>query len=284
MDWIKSMTKSIDYIEGHLTDALVINDIAKVACVSPFYYQRMFTMLTNIPVQTYIRNRRMSLAAIELQSSHIKIIDLAFKYGYDSSEAFTRAFKSVHGDTPSFIRKNKPPVKTFLKLTIQLTLKGEIPMDVKIMTKPAFSFYGIKKSFSTIDGANFKEIPLFWQTSMTDGSYDKMISHNKSDSCLGVCMPMQPDIDTNFDYIIGAFTESAVEGYDKIDVEEHEWAIFELRGPIQKTIQPTWKRIFSEWFPQTGFKHADLPELEVYMDGDVNGDNYYMEIWIPIDK
>lgn len=284
MDWIKAMTTSINYIDDHLTETLAIKDIAKVACVSPFYYQRMFTMLTNIPVQTYIRNRRMSLAAIELQSSESRVIDLAYKYGYDSSEAFTRAFKSVHGATPSSIRKNKTPVKSFLKLSIQLTLKGEIPMDVKIVTKPAFSFYGLKRNFSTIDGANFKEIPIFWQESMKDGSYDTMISHSKTDSCLGVCMPMDPDVETEFDYFIGAFTDDIVEGYEKVDVIEHEWAVFELRGPIQETIQPTWKRIFSEWFPQTGFTHADLPELEVYLDGDVNADNYYMEIWIPILK
>lgn len=284
MNWIKAMTESIDYIEDHLTDDLHIKDIAKVACVSPFYYQRMFTMLTNIPVQSYIRNRRMSKAAIELQSSSIKVIDLAMKYGYDSSEAFTRAFKSVHGATPSLVRKNKSPVKSFLKLTIQLTLKGETPMDVKIITKPGFSFYGLKKNFTTVDGANFREIPVFWQDSMADGSFNNMIKHSTDDSCLGVCMPMNPEVDTDFDYYIGAFSNTKVDGYDFIEVPEQEWAVFELNGPMKETIQPTWKRIFQEWFPQTGFKHADLPEFEVYMGGDVDAADYYMEIWIPINK
>lgn len=284
MDWIQAMTTSINYIEDHLTDNLSIKDVAKSACVSPFYYQRMFTMLTNIPVQSYIRNRRMSLAAIELQSSDIKIIDLAFKYGYDSSESFTRAFKSVHGETPSSVRKNKSQVKSFLKLSIHLTLKGEIPMDVKIVTKPGFSFYGLKKNFSTIDGANFREIPQFWGAVMEDGSFNKMMSLSKETSCLGVCMPMDPSVDTDFDYYIGSFSDKKVEGFDLIEVPDHEWAVFGLNGPMQETIQPTWKRIFSEWFPQTGFKHADLPELEVYMDGDINAADYYMEIWIPILK
>lgn len=284
MNWIQGMVNSIDYIEEHITDTLNIRDIAKQANTSPFYYQRMFTVLTDMSVQAYIRNRRLTLAAIELTTSNVKVIDLAMKYGYESSEAFSRAFKKNHGASPTMIRNKKAPIAAFLKLTIQISLKGDLPMNYKLVDKAEFSFYGVKREFSTIDGANFKEIPLFWQEVMEDGSFSKLMEKSKGSQCLGVCMPMNPEKDVVFDYVIGAFSDEPVEGYDFQRVKAHEWAVFELKGPMSETLQPAWKRIFSEWFPQTGYQHADLPELEVYFEGDVNAKDYYMEIWIPINK
>ncbi len=284
MNWLHEMVKSIDYIEAHLTEPLEVQDIAKAANASSFYYQRMFSVLTNMSVQTYIRNRRMTLAAMELQTTDTKVIDLAFKYQYDSSEAFSRAFKSVHGVSPSKARKDRVPVKAFLKLSIQVSMKGDVPMNYRLETKEGFTFYGMTKNFSIVDDSNLKEIPKWWQDTMVDGSYNKMISHSSNNQCLGVCMPMDIDKDTDFNYVIGAFSQKKVEDFDNYQVPKAEWAVFELRGPMQDTLQLAWKRIFSEWFPQTGYKHANLPEFEVYMDGDMNASDYYMEIWVPITK
>jgi len=271
-------------LEDNLTTDINVADVARVANTSPFYYQRMFMVLTNMSVQTYIRNRRMTLAAMDLQNTDIKVIDLAFKYRYESAEAFSRAFKRTHGSSPTNVRKYNSPVKAFLKLSIQVDLKGDIPMDYRIETKEGFKYYGLTRRFSTIDGANLKEIPEFWQEIMEDGSYNTMLSAAEKDTCLGVCQPMDPSVDTEFDYVIGSFSDGDIEGYDNYTVPAHEWAIFELRGPMRETIQTAWKRIFSEWFPQSGYRHADLPELEVYMEGDITASDYYMEIWIPIIK
>jgi AraC family transcriptional regulator len=283
MDWIKGVSESIDYIEENLTRDISIKEISKIACISPFYYQRMFSVLTNMSVHGYIRNRRLTLAAMELQSSDIKIIDLAMKYGYDSPEAFSRAFKKVHGVNPSVLRKENTPIQAFMKLTIQVTLKGDVPMKYRIERKEGFSFYGMTRTFSTIDGANFREIPVFWQETMTDGSYMKMIEETAAEKSIGACMPMDPEKDVEFNYVIGGFCKEEVSNYDNYQVPAHKWAVFELNGPITKVLQDTWKRIFSEWFPQTGHNHSMLPELEIYFPGDVNGEDYYMEIWIPIE-
>lgn len=284
MNWVKAMADSIDHIEENLTEEIDIREVAMVACSSTFHYQRMFSFLTDMSVGDYVRNRRMSLAAAELISSDVKIIDLAYKYGYESAEAFSRAFKSVHGASPRAVKKGEVPIKAFLKLTIQVSLKGDIPMDYRIEKKEKFGFYGLTRNFSTIDGVNFKEIPLFWQSSMADGSYNKLMETGHNDGCLGVCLPMNPTTDTDFDYMIGLFSDEAIEGYDYHEVKAAEWAVFTVNGAIYPNLQDTWKKIFSEWFPQTGFKHAMLPELEVYLGGDVNSENYVMEIWIPIEK
>lgn len=156
-------------------------------------------------------------------------------------------------------------------------------MKYRIESKAPFSFYGMTRTFSTIEGANFRDIPVFWQETMNDGSFNKMIESAIDQKCIGACMPMDPDKDVEFDYVIGAFCEKEISNYDNYQIPEHKWAVFEVKGAIMKVLQDTWKRIFSEWFPQTGHSHSMLAEMEVYFPGDVNSDDYYMEIWIPIE-
>ncbi|GAA0182267.1 AraC family transcriptional regulator [Clostridium sediminicola] len=284
MNWIKALTDSIEYIEENLTERLAIKDIAKVAASSPYHYQRMFNMLTGISVHEYIRNRRLSMAASELVTNNSKVIDVAIKYGYESSEAFSRAFKKMHGANPTDVKKRKVNIKAFPKIVIQITLKGDLPMNYRIERKPKFSFSGIARKFSTENGENFVNIPKFWSEVMQDGSFGEMMAKVEDDKCIGACMPMNPDVDKNFDYVIGVFTKEKLSNYNYYEVPSTDWAIFEVRGPIGEKLQNTWKRIFSEWFPSTTFQHAYLPELEVYYGGDTQSPDYLTEIWIPIIK
>lgn len=284
MNWIKALADSIDYIEENLTEELNIRDIAKVASSSPYHYQRMFNMLTGFTVNEYVRKRRLSLAASEFIITDKKVIDVAIKYGYESSEAFSRAFKKVHGANPTEIKKKKVNIKAYPKLSIQISLKGDVPMNYRIEKKPEFDFCGMTRSFSTENGENFVEIPKFWREVMNDGSFEEMIKNAEDELCIGACMPMNPEVDSKFDYVIGIFTKKELPSYDYHVVQSFDWAIFEVRGPIGEELQNTWKRIFSEWFPSTGFQHANLPELEVYYGGDTQNPDYLTEIWIPIIK
>ncbi|GKX28281.1 AraC family transcriptional regulator [Vallitalea longa] len=284
MNWVKALADSIDYMEDNLTGSLNIEDIAKTAMASPYHYQRMFYMLTGFTVQEYIRNRRLSMAAMEITTTNIKVIDLAMKYGYESSEAFSRAFKKLHGANPSYVKKNKPNIKAFPKLVIQINLKGDVPMDYRIERKKSFSFSGITRNFSTQNGANFINIPKFWTEVCANGKLQEMFLHAKDERSLGVCMPMNPHTGESFDYVIGIFSDEKVEGYDFHTVPEADWAVFEVRGPLGNKLQDTWKRIFSEWFPSTSFQHADLPEFEVYCGRDTSREDFVTEIWIPIIK
>lgn len=287
MNWTKAIMDSIDYIEKNLSQELKVKEIAKVAMVSPFYYQRMFQILTGSTVHEYIRNRRLSLAASELILTDTRVLDLAIKYGYESSEAFSRAFKKVHGVNPTVLRKREVSIKSYPRLVIEISLKGAESMDYRIEKKDGFSFYGMTRGFTSENGDNFVKIPKFWEEVLENGLYQKMISQVENPIELGVCMPMNSDDESKFDYVIGAMSNKEVEGYDFYHVPAAEWAVFELRGPIDEVLQDTWKRIFSEWFPSVEFKHANLPEFEVYLGNqgqvDPNAEDYYMEIWIPIE-
>ena len=134
MGWIESIGEAISYIEENITEELSIEDIAKHACISSFYFQKGFAMLCGFTVSEYIRKRRLSLAGNDLIQSDQKIIDIALKYGYDSPDSFTKAFIRFHGVTPTAVRKEGAMIKSYAPLKINFLLKGgyRINMDLEM--------------------------------------------------------------------------------------------------------------------------------------------------------
>jgi len=129
--WVESIQKAIEYMEDHLLEDMQMEDIAKVANVSVFHFQRIFTVLTDSSIGEYLKRRRLTLAGQDLLTTDSKIIDIAMKYGYDTPEAFTKAFRRQHGVTPSEVRKNSGKLQSYNRLVIQVTLKGAEPMKYR---------------------------------------------------------------------------------------------------------------------------------------------------------
>jgi len=102
MEWVERLNQSLNYIEEHLTSEIDYEQLGRIACCSAYHYQRMFTYMAGITLAEYIRRRKMSLAAVDLQSGNEKIVDVAEKYGYHSPTAFNRAFQSFHEIAPSY--------------------------------------------------------------------------------------------------------------------------------------------------------------------------------------
>ena len=124
MSWLEDISSSIKYMEEHLTDELTMEDIAANVALSPFYFQKGFSILCGVTVSEYIRNRRLSLAGRDLQIGGCKVVDIAMKYGYDSSDSFTKAFTRFHGITPAQAKTGEGELKNFLPLKIHLSMKA----------------------------------------------------------------------------------------------------------------------------------------------------------------
>lgn len=124
MNWIGDMNNALFYIEENIKKHIDSGDVARAAHMSKFHFLRTFKILTGITVGDYIRERRLSLAAKDVISSKLKIIDIAYKYGYETPEAFTKAFKRLHGISPSDARKNRKALKAIPPLSFQITVKG----------------------------------------------------------------------------------------------------------------------------------------------------------------
>ena len=189
--WVEGIQNAIEYIEDNLTEELNIQGIAEKACVSAFYFQRIFNILCGFTVGEHIRNRRLSLAAQELSKADAKIIDIAVKYGYDSPDSFTRAFTKFHGISPSAARLKGANLKSFAPVKIKLILEGGTMLEYKIVEKAQFTVMGKARRFNT--DTSHDEIPKFWQ--------EHRQSEDKKIVCgmYGICIDSDGK---NFDYLI----------------------------------------------------------------------------------
>ena len=286
MESLNKMMDAINYMEMKMEEKLDIKDIANVACSSIFHFQRMFHMLTGFTVAEYVRNRKLTLAAQELAiSSNIRVIDVALKYGYDSPESFAKAFRKAHGITPSAARHPGANLKAFPCISFHLSLKGDKDMDYKIVQKEAFRVIGKAFKVSTREGENLKKIPEFWIECKSNGTCERICSIDNRQNMLGICMDFESDKE-QFSYMIAIedVNKSKDTGFETREIPAATWAVFTSIGPMPHALQKVWERIFQEWFPSTGFEHADAPELEVYLPGDPSSQDYKCEVWIPIVK
>ncbi len=284
MEWMEGIGKAIDYIESNITEKLSLEEIAKQAFVSPFYFQKGFAMLCGFTVGEYIRQRRLTIAGSELIATDEKIIDIALKYGYDSPDSFTKAFTRFHGVTPTAVRKEGKMMKSFAPLKIKFSLEGGYIMDYKIMEKDAFTVIGASRMFSYENAK--KEIPQFWT------------QHYQSGKGNIVCGMYGISIDESmgseeFEYLIADDyrpTRELPDGFVTRVIPKHTWAVFGCNGPMPKALQDMNQKIFAEWLPNCReYEIAAGYNIEMYMDiteypNGAQDENYYSEMWIPVKK
>lgn len=285
MNFLQQMNNSLDYIEQHMDQKIDIEKIAQIAYTSKFHYQRMFNLLTGYTVLEYIRKRRLTLAAQELSTNDIKVIDIALKYGYETPESFSRAFTKLHGISPSKVKQNDVNLIAFPKLSFQIYLKGEKAMDYRIVEKESFKVIGLKREITTENGENFNIIPRFWTEVRDNGELDRLDSYSNQDVCYGICMDFKLE-EEKFNYYIAVDKQDKAipEGFEEREIPQSTWAVFKCVGALPESIQETSKRIYQEWFPASIYEHDNKPEIEVYLPGDLDSPKYTAEIWVPIIK
>ncbi|TVX84770.1 AraC family transcriptional regulator [Paenibacillus agilis] len=289
MNWVETLQKAIEYMEDHLLKDISIEQIAKHVHSSPFHFQRTFFILTDMTVGDYLRRRRLALAAQELATSDTKVIDIALKYGYETPEAFAKAFRKQHNLSPSNVRQHLGKLKSYNRLTIQVNLKGVEPMNYRIVERSGFKVVGQKREISmqiNVNG-NMLPIPRFWHDVHVDGTNDLLFKINNGEikGVLGVCVDKEhkgKDL-TVIDYWIGTeYIGETPQPLLEMNIPASKWVVFEVHGAMPDAMQNTWKKIMSEWFPSNSYQHAGAPDLEVYFTGNPNRSDYYSEIWIPV--
>lgn len=281
MDWIERLNNAMNYIEEHLCDKLELDEAARIACCSTYHFQRMFAYMAGVPLSEYVRRRRMTLAAADLQSGGAKVIDAALKYGYESPTAFNRAFKSIHGIAPSEAKESGTTLKAFPPVSFRITIKGDSEMNYRIEKKEAFRIVGISCPLERELEKNFETVPALWGKAAAEGVIEKLASMMNTDikGILGVsaCGDNQ-----NWKYYISVASTADVDGdLEEYTVPEADWAVFEGRG-TNLSIQELEKRIVTEWLPGSGYEYGSAPDIEVYLNPDPQ--NAVYEVWIPVIK
>jgi AraC family transcriptional regulator len=286
---LNELNHVIDYIEKHLTDEeLSLEIISKYAGVSDYHFRKIFFYLSGITLSDYIKNRKLSEASMDLLHGE-KVTEVAFKYGYQSMDGFTRAFKKWCGLLPSEVIKNGIS-KSFPKLSFIITVKGGINMEFRIENKPAFNLVGVSKRVPMqFEGINNEIVKL--AESITDEQRKEMHSLQNIEPYEIVNASYEADADFlkeegYLTHLIGVLTtkNEVSDLLEKVPVEAHTWAVFPNEGPFPSTLQETYAKIYSEWLPSSGYEVINAPAFS-FTKMDKNKENYaYSEVWTPVRK
>lgn len=259
----------IKYIENNLTNSIDTKKICQILCVNEYTAYRIFNFIIGISLTEYIRNRRLSMAGLELIHSDIKIIDLAIKYGYDSPISFSRAFKKFHGINPSEVKQNAKYLKNFPPLTFSINVPSNMELDFRIQKESELNFYSISKKF---DLPNIKIMaPIFWKETeshekqkeifkdITFGiiEYDELFPHPKTAT-----------------YHIAS--KKKFDGSSKFTIPASTWAIFNVANISGEAMSDLSFYVYKNWIPYSGYNIRNIPELEVY-------DKDHTQWWLPIE-
>lgn len=279
MNIIKSFNDTIDYLETVLDDEIDEKKVTQLSGYSYSMFSRLFSILTETTLSEYLRSRRLTEAAVILRNTDEKIIDVAFKFGYESSDSFGTAFKNFHGFTPSEVRNGKP-FKLVSRVQLALSVRGGRSMNITIQKKQAFTVAGVNEQ-----SINSSLCPSVWNKLYKKYSNDELASLG-SDQSMGVCHDVENSSTINYmaGYIVNDVDKATSMGLDVLEVEEAEYAVVELVGSVPECIHNGWKYAMEVFFPEHGYIHSEKPDFEYYYEGDMHSKDYKMELWIPITK
>lgn len=279
MSIIKSFNSTIDYIETVLEDEIDEKKITHLSGYSYAMFSRLFSILTETTLSEYLRGRKLTEAAIALRDTDEKVIEIAFRFGYESSDSFGTAFKNFHGFTPSEVRNGKP-FKLVSRIQLALTVKGGRSMNVTIQKKGSFTVAGFNE-----ENINSSLCPKVWNKLYEKYSQEELASLGDGES-VGICHDVESPNVINYmaGYIVTDVDKAKSMGLDILEVEEAEYAIVELKGVVPECIHNGWKYVMEVFFPEHGYVHSGTPDFEYYYEGDMDSKDYKMELWIPIVK
>ena len=256
MNIYKNLNELIEYIEENLEENIDYNELAKIIGTNEYTMRRIFSLLTDVPISEYIRNRRLSNAVFDLYNSNEKIVDIAVKYQYDNATSFSRAFEKFHGIKPSNIKKHPEKLKIYTKLKFNENINENSSIEYSIISLDEIKLWGkgIKTTYSTIK----QDAPNFWikmnkkyEKKYGLGDYGLTFYEARFDS-------------PNFEYWIAY--EKEIKEFKKIVIPKSKWISFKLDSQEPIDIHKLTREFYEKFIPSSKFKIRPLPELEYYTD------------------
>jgi AraC-type DNA-binding domain-containing proteins len=282
-------------MEEHICENISYTEVAKSVHMSSYNFHRMFSFIAGMTAKEYIRKRRLTLAAQELQTTDISVIDAAYKYGYESPESFSKAFSRFHGTTPRQAKRKGTKLHLFNPLVIKIILEGGNVMDYRIEHRERQRFVALVRAFPNeiVNDDNDHSIPDFWTECSEKNQIEpmKMLRTEGKRDLYGLCSPVT-DSETHFNYGIGILIDEDTDiekleqllsnGYSIWETEPVDYAVFQCFGPDGDCLGETWSRFFKEFVPQTGWTQTDDTDYEIYFENGESG--LFCELWVPVEK
>ena len=293
MSFTTDFENAINYIDENLTGKIDFEVVAKKARCSVYHFQRMFSFLVSLSLSEYIRRRRMTLAAFELQNSDVKIVDIAIKYGYDSHSSFTRTFQSVQGITPSKARLVGTCLTAYPKISFHFKLKGVIAMQYIIKETEPFKLFGLNPI--QVDGWEMQQFLDYADLVIEDGTHD---TTNAAAGFIGNAVEMinNDAWDVKKIHLLHAiffFDESEKkhlmygwecpdsgvdEKFTVLEISRTTWVVVAAPVDGRDSIEKSYEDLYVNWFSSSGYNQApNKPIIEKY-------DSVKSELWMPVEK
>lgn len=285
MNPLVKMNQAMAYLEENLMGEIDFERMVRIAGCSEYHFRRVFSYLAGISLGEYVRYRKLAVAGTLLRQGR-KVIDCALMLGYDSPDAFRRAFQAMHGISPSQAMRLDTMLKAFPPMTFQLTIKGGAKMDYRIEHNKKYRIVGFKKRITLqFEGVNPQTASLYEKLTPEHVAQLKAMCDVQPRGILSVSANFSERTEegTELDQYVGvATTQAPPAGYDMLPVDESDWAIFTAAGPFPQAMQDTWARIYSEWLPTSEYQLTGGPELLWNESPDLSGPDCKSEIWIPV--
>ncbi|EPI39013.1 AraC family transcriptional regulator [Enterococcus faecalis] len=282
---LANLNQAMDYIEEHLTEEVSFDELAKKTGISVYHFKRTFSFIAGMSLAEYIKKRRLAEANLALLAGE-KVTDVAFKYGYQSIEGFSRAFRDWSGQAPSEVMKTQIQ-KTFPKFSFYIDIKGGQSMDVKLIEKPAFQIVGVSQKVPLqYQGENQAIMELAQRITPQQRAemhtFDDVYPHQVVNASFDF-QERRTIEGGEMTHMIGFATsqENTYEDLEQLSVPAHTWAVFPNEGPFPQTLQETWARIFSEWLPSSGYQVVAAPEIS-FTQYQGPAEAKYSEIWLAV--
>jgi AraC family transcriptional regulator len=286
---IATLNRVVDVVEQQLAGDIDLDELARATGTTEYHVRRMFSSLAGMPLSEYIRRRRMTVAATDLLGDD-DLLDIAVRYGYGSTEAFNRAFRSVHGVAPADVRRDGGPLRTQQQLRFRLTVEGNTTMDTRLVDRPAFRLVGhaarvplIHQGVNPHIQAHIASLPL------TEHARLKELSSSKPSGLLQVTADVDPDYveGTELTYLHGVAVgeQSPVpEDLEVVEVPPGAWAVFRVSGAYPAALQATWAATASEWFPSNPWRLRPGPSIVAVLDRSPDFSEATCELWLPVER
>ncbi|WP_426226470.1 AraC family transcriptional regulator [Pseudarthrobacter sp. DSP2-3-2b1] len=282
---MQEWNRAIELIEVDLAAPIDVGQLAQVALTSEYHFRRMFASLAGLPLSEYIRRRRLTAATAEIVAGQA-VLDVAVRYGYGSAEAFTRAFRAMHGITPSQARRPGAVLHSQPQLRIHVRIEGSADMKHRIVKKESFRLIGLKTRVRLVYEGPNPEIEAFERS--LDTSVRPRLAELSDTEPLGL-LAVTENIEepgtegSELDYWrAAASSQTAPNGYDSADIPAGIWVVFETEGKFPESLQHLWADAAAQWFPANPYRWAPGPQM-LSVQPEPDGSRGRGQLWIPIE-
>ena len=281
---LQGWNRAIDLIEQRLSQPIDVAELAKAVATSEYHFRRMFATLSGISISEYVRRRRLTVATAEILSGRT-VLETAIRYGYGTTDTFSRAFRAMHGLTPTEARKEGAVLHSQPQLRFHLRVEGSKAMKHRIVDKPAFDLLGFATRVPVVYEGHNATIAEF-ERSIDRGARQQLaaLSNGQPRGPISVTQPTD-DVPQEGDEV--EYWHAVVSSHEPPEGLTHKrvpaglWVVFENHGPVPEAMQQMWANAAAEWFPANPYEWVPGPQL--LSVGELGPDNAATgQLWLPV--